>query len=396
VQAMREAFIGGGVRTAIGGFRRSLAPLGAADLGTIVAVEALRRSGLHGSAVDELLLGCVLQAGLGQNVARQVALRTGMPRERTAMTVNMLCGSGLRSVCLAAQAIRCGDAEVVLAGGTESMSNAPYLLGKARSGYGLGHGELVDAAIQDGLWDAFYHGHMGLTAENLADRYGLTRQAQDAFAAQSHARAAAALSTGRFKEEITPVGVPRAKGDPLQFETDECVRSDTSREILATLRPAFKPDGSVTAGNSSTLNDGAACVVVASGEAVGRYGLNPMGRVVSYAYTGTDPAFMGIGPVQAMRDALARAGWTLAEVDLIELNEAFAAQALAVAAELGIEPAKLNVNGGAIALGHPIGASGARILVTLLHELRRRGAQKGVAALCIGGGMGIALCVEGV
>ena len=391
---MREVFIVNGVRTAIGNFRGSLAPLGAADLGAAVAAEVLRRSGLQGGDVEELVLGCILQAGLGQNVARQVALRADLPRERTAMTVNMLCGSGLRAVSLAAQAIKCGDAEVVLAGGTESMSNAPYLLPKARAGYGVGHGELIDSVIQDGLWDAFHHYHMGVTAENLAERYGLTRQMQDAFAARSQRKAEAALATGRFAEEIVPVAVPQARGETLPFQADEFPRPGTTAEALAALRPAFKKDGTVTAGNSSGLNDGAACVLVASGEAVRRHGLVPMARVVSYACAGTDPAVMGIGPVAAVREALAKAGWTLAEVDLIESNEAFAAQALAVATELGFKDARLNVNGGAIALGHPIGASGTRILVTLLHEMRRRDAKRGLATLCIGGGMGIALCVE--
>jgi acetyl-CoA C-acetyltransferase len=391
---MREVFIVNGVRTAIGNFRGSLAPLGAADLGAAVAVELLKRSGLQGRDVDELLLGCILQAGLGQNIARQVALRAGLPRERTAMTVNMLCGSGLRSVCLAAQAIKCGDADVVLAGGTESMSNAPYLLPKARSGYGAGHGELVDSVLQDGLWDAFHHYHMGVTAENLAERYGLTRQMQDAFAARSQQRAAAALAAGRFAEEIVPVAIPQKRGQPMPFDTDEFPRPGTTVESLAVLRPAFKQDGTVTAGNSSGLNDGAACVLVASGEAVRRHGLAPMARVASYAWSGTDPALMGIGPVASVKGALAKAGWTLGEVDLVESNEAFAAQALAVATELGFEDATVNVNGGAIALGHPIGASGARILVTLLHEMRRRDARKGVATLCIGGGMGMALCIE--
>jgi acetyl-CoA C-acetyltransferase len=391
---MRDVFIINGVRTAIGNFRGSLAPLSAVDLGTAVAAEVLRRSGLQAGDVDELLLGCILQAGLGQNVARQVAVRAGLPKEKTAMTVNMLCGSGLRAVSLAAQAIKCGDAEVVLAGGTESMSNAPYLLPKARSGYGMGHGELIDSVIQDGLWDAFNQYHMGVTAENLAERYGLTRQVQDAFAARSQQKAEAAIASGRFAEEIVAVAIPQKRGESLQFRTDEFPRPGTTVEALAALRPAFTKDGTVTAGNSSGLNDGAACVLLSSGEAVTRHGLAPMARVVSYACAGTDPACMGIGPVAAVKGALAKAGWTLGEVDLIESNEAFAAQALAVATQLGFEDARLNVNGGAIALGHPIGASGTRILVTLLHEMRRRDARKGLATLCIGGGMGIALCVE--
>jgi acetyl-CoA C-acetyltransferase len=393
---MQAAFIVGGLRTPIGNFRGSLAPLGAAELGTLVAAELLRRSGLRGQEIDEVLLGCVLQAGLGQNVARQVALGAGVPRERTAMTVNMVCGSGLRAVALAVQAIRCGDAQAVLAGGTESMSNAPYLLPKARSGYGMGHGVLVDSMLRDGLWDAFHDYHMGVTAENLAERYHLTREMQDEFAAQSQQKAERAIATGRFKEEIVPVSVPRKKGDPVVVETDEFPRPGTSAATLAGLQPAFKADGTVTAGNASGINDGAAGVLVASEEAVQAHGLTPMARVVSYAYAGTDPAVMGIGPVQAVREALSRAGWDLAGVDLIESNEAFAAQSLAVAKELGLDMARLNVNGGAIALGHPIGASGCRILVTLLHEMRRRGSRRGLATLCIGGGMGIAMCVERV
>ena len=393
---MPEAFIVTGLRTPIGNFRGSLAPLGAAELGTLVAGELLRRSGLRGRDIDEVLLGCILQAGLGQNVARQVALGAGVPREKTAMTVNMVCGSGLRAVSLAVQAIRCGDAHMVLAGGTESMSNAPYLLPKARSGYGMGHGTIVDSMIRDGLWDAFNDYHMGVTAENLADRYQLTRQMQDEFAEQSQQKAERAIATGRFKEEIVPVSIPRKKGDPVVVEADEFPRPGTTAAALARLQPAFKTDGTVTAGNASGINDGAACVLVASEGAVRAHGLTPMARVVSYAYTGTDPSVMGIGPVQAVRDALSRAGWDLASVDLIEANEAFAAQSLAVAKELGFDMARLNVNGGAIALGHPVGASGARILVTLLHEMRRRGSRRGLATLCIGGGMGIAMCVERV
>ena len=391
---MPDAFIVNGLRTPIGNLRGSLAALGAAELGTLVAGELLRRSGLRGQDIDEVLLGCILQAGLGQNVARQVALGAGVPREKTAMTVNMVCGSGLRAVALGTQAIRCGDARVVLAGGTESMSNAPYLLPKARSGYGMGHGVLVDSMIQDGLWDVFNDYHMGVTAENLAEGYRLTREMQDEFAAQSQQKAERAIATGRFKEEIVPVPTPGRKGAPVVVETDEFPRPGTTAATLARLAPAFKANGSVTAGNASGINDGAACVLVASGEAVRAHGLTPMARVVSYAYAGTDPSVMGIGPVQAVREALSRAGWDLAAVDLIESNEAFAAQELAVAKELDFDMARVNVNGGAIALGHPIGASGCRILVTLLYEMRRRGSRRGLATLCIGGGMGIAMCVE--
>jgi acetyl-CoA C-acetyltransferase len=312
------------------------------------------------------------------------------------MTVNMLCGSGLRSVCLAAQAIRGGDAEIVLAGGTESMSNAPYLLPKARSGYGMGHGELLDSMIQDGLWDVFNQYHMGVTAENLAERYGLTRAMQDEFAMLSQQKAGEAIAAGRFKDEIVPVSIPQRKGAPLVVDTDEFPRPGTTLEVLAKLPPAFKKNGTVTAGNASGLNDGAACVLAASGDAVEKRRLTPAARVVSFACAGTDPSVMGIGPVRAVEDALSRAAWRLEEVDLIEANEAFAAQSLAVARELRFDMAKVNVNGGAIALGHPIGASGSRILVTLLYEMRRRGSKKGLATLCIGGGMGIAMCVERV
>jgi acetyl-CoA C-acetyltransferase len=393
---MKDAFIVDGVRTAVGTFRGALAPVGAVELGRIAAAALLKRIGLQGRDVDEVLFGCVLQAGLGQNVARQIAMGAGIPCEKTSMTVNMLCGSGLRSVCLAAQAIRGGDAEIILAGGTESMSNAPYLLPKARSGYGMGHGELQDSMIQDGLWDVFNQYHMGVTAENLAERNGLTRVMQDEFAVLSQRKAGEAMAAGRFKDEIVPVSIPQRKGASLTVDTDEFPRPGTTLEVLAKLPPAFKKDGTVTAGNASGLNDGAACVLTASGDAVEKHRLTPAARVVSFACAGTDPSIMGIGPVRAVREALARAAWRLEEVDLIEANEAFAAQSLSVARVLGFDMAKVNVNGGAIALGHPIGASGSRILVTLLHEMRRRGSKKGLATLCIGGGMGIAMCVESV
>ncbi len=391
---MPAVFLADGLRTAIGNFRGSLASVSAVELGRIVAAELLTRNALAGEVIDEVLMGCILQAGLGENAARQIAIQAGVPKEKTAMTINMLCGSGLRSVCLAAQAITCGDAACLLAGGTESMSNAPYLLMKARSGYGLGNGELIDSLIHDGLLDAFHHYHMGVTAENIAERYGLTREMQDAFAADSQQKAERAQAAGRFKEEIIPVAIPQRKGDATLVEHDEFPKPGTTVEVLGKLRPAFKPNGTVTAGNASGINDGAAAVLVASEAFVSDRGLNPLARIVSYAYAGTDPSIMGIGPVQAVRDALAKARWTLDDVDLIEANEAFAAQSLAVARDLGFDPAKLNVNGGAIALGHPVGASGARILVTLLYEMRRRGVRRGLATLCIGGGMGIAMCVE--
>ncbi|NLE60478.1 MAG: acetyl-CoA C-acyltransferase, partial [Planctomycetes bacterium] len=318
----------------------------------------------------------------------------GIPVHKTAMTVNMVCGSGLRAVTLAAAAIRSGEAQVMLAGGTENMSAAPYLLPKARGGYRLGHDQLVDSLIQDGLQDVFNQCHMGITAENLAARYGITRQQQDEFAATSQQRAQAAIAAGRFKDEILPVLIPQRKGDPIRFEQDEFPRPGTTVEKLAALKPAFKPDGTVTAGNASGINDGAAAALLAGQDACRRYSLRPMARVVSWACAGVDPAVMGIGPVQAVRKALDLAGWRLADVQLIEANEAFAAQSLALAKELGWDLAIVNVNGGAIALGHPIGASGARILTTLLHEMKRRSVRKGLATLCIGGGMGIAACVE--
>ena len=391
---MQQAFIVSAARTAIGSFRGSLAQVSAAELGRIALIGALERAGVSPADVDEVLLGSVLQAGHGQNVARQSAMLAGVPKERTAMTVNMVCGSGLRSVALAAQAVRCSDADIVAAGGTESMSNAPYLLKKARAGLGMGHGELTDSMIADGLWDVFNDYHMGVTAENLAEKYGLTRQAQDEFSALSQQKAEKAIAEGRFKDEIVPVSIPQRKGDPVVFDKDEFPRAGTTAQSLGKLRPAFKKDGTVTAGNASGINDGAAAVLVASEAAVSKRGLKPLARVVSYAWAGTDPSIMGIGPVQAVRNALAKASWKLGDVELIEANEAFAAQSLAVAKELGFDMAKVNVNGGAIALGHPIGASGTRILVTLLHEMQKRSLKKGLATLCIGGGMGIAMCVE--
>lgn len=391
---MNEVFIIDAVRTAVGNLNGALAGTPAVELGRIVLDALLRKHGLAGEAVDEVILGCVLQAGLGQNVARQSAIAAGIPVHKTAMTVNMVCGSGLRAVTLAAAAIRSGEAQVMLAGGTENMSAAPYLLPKARGGYRLGHDQLVDSLIQDGLQDVFNQCHMGITAENLAARYGITRQQQDEFAATSQQRAQAAIAAGRFKDEILPVLIPQRKGDPIRFEQDEFPRPGTTVEKLAALKPAFKPDGTVTAGNASGINDGAAAALLAGQDACRRYSLRPMARVVSWACAGVDPAVMGIGPVQAVRKALDLAGWRLADVQLIEANEAFAAQSLALAKELGWDLAIVSVNGGAIALGHPIGASGARILTTLLHEMKRRSVRKGLATLCIGGGMGIAACVE--
>jgi acetyl-CoA C-acetyltransferase len=391
---MKATYIVNGARTAIGSFGGSLQDLSAMDLGEVVAKETLERSGAAPDAVDEVLFGTIYQAGLGQNAARQIAMRAGVPQERTAMTVNMLCGSGLRSVALASQAAICGDAEVTLAGGAESMTNPPYLLKKARSGYRMGHGEILDSMIHDGLWCNFNNYHMGVTAENVAEKYGISREEQDRCACSSQDKTGAAQKTGRFDAEITPVSIPQRKGEPLVFKTDEYPKAATTLEKLSKLKPAFKKDGTVTAANSSGINDGAACVLVASEDAVRKHGFKPMARIASYAWVGTDPAVMGIGPVEAVRKALAKAGWKLPDVDLIEANEAFAAQFLAVGKELGWDPAKVNVNGGAIALGHPVGASGARILVTLLHEMEKRKARKGLATLCVGGGMGIAMCVE--
>lgn len=391
---MNEVFIVGAARTAIGAYAGGLAAVEAAELGRVAVNAALERAGVQPGDVDDVLLGCVLQAGLGQNVARQVAIRAGIPQERAAMTLNMVCGSGLRTVAAAAQAIKAGDADIVVAGGTENMSQAPYLLKQARTGYRMGNGELIDSMIYEGLTDIFNGYHMGITAENLAAKYGLTRQEQDEFAAASQNKAEAAIKAGLFASEIAPVSIPQRKGEPLLFTADEFPKAGVSAEALGKLRPAFKPDGTVTAGNASGINDGAACLVVASGNAVKAKKLKPLARIVSYGWHGCDPAIMGIGPVEAVRLALRRAGWSLADVDLIEANEAFAAQSLAVARELGFDMARVNVNGGAIALGHPIGASGARILVSLLHEMQRRDAKKGLATLCIGGGMGIAVCVE--
>ncbi|HOX23613.1 MAG TPA: acetyl-CoA C-acetyltransferase [Elusimicrobiales bacterium] len=389
-----EIFLIDGLRTPIGSFGGSLAPFSAAALGKTVLEALLKKNKLTAETVDEVILGCVLQAGQGQNTARQAALGAGLPKEKTAMTVNMVCGSGMRAIACAAQAIKSGDAELIAAGGTESMNNAPYLLKNARTGYRMGHGELTDSMVADGLWDIFNNYHMGVTAENLAAKYNISRQDQDAFAASSQQKAGKALAEGKFKDETVPVLIPQKKGNPVTFDKDEYPRPATTAETLAKLKPAFKKDGSVTAGNSSGVNDGAACLLVGSEAAVKKHSLKPMARLVSYAWAGVDPSVMGIGPVEAVRKALAKAGWKLQDLELIEANEAFAVQSLSVGKELGWNADIVNVNGGAIALGHPIGASGARIMVTLLHEMRRRKAKKGLATLCIGGGMGIASCDE--
>ncbi|WP_144960424.1 acetyl-CoA C-acetyltransferase [Pseudomonas oryzihabitans] len=391
---MQDVVIVAATRTAVGSFQGSLANVPAVELGATVIRALLAQTGVVPAEVDEVILGQVLTAGAGQNPARQAAVKAGLPHEVPALTLNKVCGSGLKAVQLAIQAIRCGDAEIVIAGGMENMSLAPYVLPKVRSGLRLGHAELVDSMISDGLWDAFNDYHMGQTAENLVQQYQISREAQDAFAARSQQRAAAAVESGRFREEITPVAIPQRKGEPLLFDTDEGIRADTSAEGLARLRPAFAKDGSVTAGNASSLNDGAAAVLVMSATRAAALGLPPLAHIAAYASAGVDPAIMGIGPVSATRKTLEKAGWQLADLDLIEANEAFAAQALAVGQELGWDDEKVNVNGGAIALGHPIGASGCRVLVTLLHELRRREGRRGLATLCIGGGQGVALAVE--
>ncbi|KAF0126643.1 MAG: acetyl-CoA C-acetyltransferase [Elusimicrobia bacterium] len=390
---MKEVFIVDGVRTAIGSFGGSLADFSSVELGKVAAKAVMERAKVNPADIDEVLMGTIYQAGLGQGVARQIAMGSGIPAEKTAVTLNMLCGSGMRTVAMAAQQILCGDAEMIIAGGTESMTNAPYLLKKARYGYKMGHGELTDSLIGDGLWDVFNNYHMGMTAENLAAKFGLTREEQDKFAAESQNKAEAALKENRFADEIAPVMIPQ-RGDPVAFAKDEYPKAGVTAGGLAKLRPAFKKDGSVTAGNASGINDGAAALLIASGEAVKKHGLKPMAKLVSYGWAGVDPAIMGIGPVEAVRKALKKAGWKMEDVELIEANEAFAAQALSVAKELGFNKDIVNVNGGAIALGHPVGASGARIIVTLLHEMKKRGVKKGLATLCIGGGMGIAVCVE--
>lgn len=391
---MREVVIVSAARTAIGSFGGGLSSLSAVDLGVIAAEEAIKRAGIDKSIIDEVVIGNVLSSGLGQNVARQVAINAGIPNRVSAMSINKVCGSGLRSVSLAAQMIKAGDAEVILAGGVESMSNAPYLLKKARFGYKMGNDSLVDVIMSDGLTDAFSAIHMGITAENIADKWQLNREEQDAFAVRSQERAVAAIAAGKFKEEIVPVIIPQKRGDAIVFEQDEFPRAGTTIETLGKLRPAFKKDGSVTAGNSSGINDGAAMLVVMSKDKADELGLKPMARIVSYASEGLDPDIMGYGPVGSSKKALEKAGLKVEDLDLVEANEAFAAQSLAVVRDLKLDPSITNVNGGAIALGHPIGASGARILTSLLFEMKRRESKYGLATLCIGGGLGTSLIVE--
>src|SRR5262245_17062604 len=389
-----EPLILSACRTPIGSFGGALKSLSAPELGAIVIREAIVRAGVHSSDVGDVVMGCVLQAGAGMNVARQAALKAGLPREVPAETVNRVCGSGLQAVVHAVEALRSGYVDTVVAGGTESMSNAPYLLEGARWGYRMGNAEVVDSMLEEGLTCAIESCHMGMTAEEIAGRYGVSRADQDAFAAQSQQRAERATSEGRFTDEIVAVSIPQKKGDPLLVKVDEYPRAGTTVEKLAGLKAAFKKDGSVTAGNASGINDGASALVVATRAKANQTGARPLARIVSYATTGVEPMVMGIGPVSAVRKALERATLTLADIQLFELNEAFAAQSVAVVRELGIDPEKVNVNGGAIALGHPIGASGARVLTTLLYALRARGLRYGVASLCIGGGMGIAMVVE--
>jgi acetyl-CoA C-acetyltransferase len=381
-------------RTAVGKFGGTLAKVPASELGATVIKALLERSKLAGEQVSEVVLGQVLQAGCGQNPARQAVIKAGLPQAVPAMTINKVCGSGLKAVMLAAQAIRDGDSEIVIAGGQENMSLAPHVLPGSRDGQRMGDWKLVDTMISDGLWDVYNQYHMGITAENVARKYGVTREQQDALALASQQKAAAAQEAGRFKDEIVPVTIPQKKGEPVVFAADEYLNRKTSAEALAGLRPAFDKAGSVTAGNASGINDGAAGVVVMSAAKAAALGLTPLARIASYASAALDPAYMGMGPVPASRRALERAGWKAADLDLLEVNEAFAAQACAVHQEMGWDTSKVNVNGGAIAIGHPIGASGCRILVTLLHEMQRRGAKKGLASLCIGGGMGVALTVE--
>ena len=389
-----DAVILGACRTPIGSFGGSLKDLSAVDLGAVVVREAIDRAKVKPADVGDVVMGCVLQAGAGMNVARQAALKAGLPIEVPGETVNRVCGSGLQAVVHAVEAIRVGYVDTMVAGGTESMSNAPYLLKGARWGYRMGNGEVVDSMLAEGLTCAINACHMGITAEEVAARYDVSRADQDAFAAESQRQAAAAIQDGRFAEEIVPVEIPQKKGDPIRFQVDEYPRAGTTVDKLAALKPAFKKDGSVTAGNASGINDGAAALVVATAAKAKAIGTPPLARILAYVSTGVDPKLMGIGPIPAVRRVLERAGLETPQVDLFELNEAFAAQSLAVVRELKLDPARVNVNGGAIALGHPIGASGARILTTLVYALRARQLRYGVAALCIGGGMGIAMAVE--
>jgi acetyl-CoA C-acetyltransferase len=391
---MREAVILSAVRLPTGKFLGALKSFTAPQLGSMVVKEAVARAGLSPETVDEVIMGNVVSAGLGQAPARQAALGAGLPPKVAALTINKVCGSGLKAVMLAAQGIATGDSEIVVAGGMESMSNCPYLLPKVRQGMRLGHGETLDAMIYDGLWDPYEDYHMGCTGEIVAEKHGVTRRQQDEYAVESHRRAIAAIKAGKFKAEILPVPLPQKKGDVVMFDTDEAPREDTSIEALAKLKPAFKEGGTVTAGNAPGINDGAAALVVASADKARALGRPPMARIVAQAVSGLEPSMVMMTPVPAVRKLLEKTGWDASTIDLVELNEAFAVQAVAVTRELGLDPAKVNVNGGAVALGHPIGASGARILTTLLYALRDRGKRRGIATLCLGGGNGVALAIE--
>ncbi len=391
---MEDIVIVSAARTAVGKFGGSLAKVAATELGAVVIREAIARARLDPAQVGEVIMGQVLAAGVGQNPARQALMKSGIPQETPALTINAVCGSGLKAVMLAAQAVAWGDSDIVVAGGQENMSASPHVLLNSRDGQRMGDWKMIDSMIVDGLWDVYNQYHMGITAENVAKAHGITREMQDALALASQQKATAAQEAGKFKDEIVGVSIPQRKGDPVVFDADEYINKKTNAEALAGLRPAFDKAGSVTAGNASGINDGAAAVVVMTAKKAAALGLKPLARIAAFGTSGLDPATMGMGPVPASRKALQRAGWNAADVDLFELNEAFAAQACAVNKELAIDPARVNVNGGAIAIGHPIGASGCRILVTLLHEMQRRDAKKGLAALCIGGGMGVSLALE--
>ena len=391
---MTDIVIVAAARTAVGKFGGTLAKTPAPELGAVVIKALLEKTGVKPDQIGEVIMGQVLAAGAGQNPARQAMMKAGIAKETPALTINAVCGSGLKAVMLAAQAIAWGDSEIVIAGGQENMSASPHVLMGSRDGQRMGDWKMVDTMINDGLWDVYNKYHMGITAENVAKEHDISRDQQDALALASQQKATAAQEAGRFKDEIVPVSIPQRKGDPVLFDTDEFINKKTNAEALAGLRPAFDKAGTVTAGNASGINDGAAAVMVMSAAKAEQLGLKPLARIKSFGTSGLDPATMGMGPVPASRKALERAGWQVGDVDLFELNEAFAAQACAVNKELGVDPAKVNVNGGAIAIGHPIGASGCRVLVTLLHEMQRRDAKKGVAALCIGGGMGVSLAVE--
>ena len=391
---MREVVIISACRTPIGKFQGSLTPFSAVELGVFAVREAVRRAGIDPAQVDDIIMGNVVPAGLGQNPARQAGLKGGLSNRVAAMTINKVCGSGLKAVGLGAQAIQTNNSEIVVAGGMESMTNCPYLLPQARAGMRIGHGKVLDSMITDGLWDAYEDFHMGMTGELVAEKYGITRQRQDAYAVESHRRAIDAIKNGRFQDEIVPISIKQKKGEPILFSTDESPRADASLETLAKLRPAFKPDGTVTAGNAPGTNDGAAALVVTSLEKARELGKTPMARVVGQAVSGVEPKWVMMAPVDAVRMLLKKLDWKVEDVDLFELNEAFSVQAIAVIEQLGLDPAKTNVNGGAVALGHPIGASGTRVLVTLLYEMARRNARRGVAALCLGGGNAVALAIE--